>query len=174
MRDWQPGRHLSVLLLLAGSVLLLDQVSKTWIVKVFTSSGRTSLPLAGDWLRFSLATNTGAAFGLLPQQTWLFVVAAVVVVPVIIYLGGTTAADPWPVRLSFGLMLGGSLGNLVDRIRLGHVVDFVDVGVGSLRWPSFNVADSAFVVGTILVVAYVLFWPQTARPREVGDGAPPA
>jgi signal peptidase II len=174
VQSWRPSRQLSFLLLLAGGILLLDQVTKIWILQLFANTSQTSLPLLGEWLRFSFATNTGAAFGLLPQQTWLFVAAAAIVAPVIVYLGGTSAADPWPVSLSLGLMLGGSLGNLVDRIRLGHVVDFIDVGVGSWRWPSFNVADSAFVVGTILLIAYVLLWPQTARPQEVGGGAPPA
>jgi signal peptidase II len=175
-REWRPNRHLPLLLALAGAVLVTDQVSKALIVRLFAALSTASLELLGDWLRFSFATNTGAAFGILPQQTGVFALAAAVVIPAIIYLGGTSAADPWPVRLSLGLMLGGTLGNLLDRLRLGYVVDFIDFGLGAARWPSFNVADSAFVVGTIMVASYVLFWPQAepAREQPMNDGAPGA
>ncbi len=157
---------------MAGAIVAVDQFSKYAIVQFFSDKATPSLPIAGDWLRLSLATNTGAAFGLLPQQTGLFVLAALIVVPAIIYFYNTLSCEPWPVRLSLGLLLGGTLGNFVDRLRQGYVVDFIDVGVGSWRWPSFNVADSAFVVGTIVLAAYVLFW-QREQPHEqrAGDGA---
>lgn len=173
LRDWRPDRHLPLLLTLALAVVVIDQVSKALIIRFFHDLGSPSLELIGEWLKLSLATNTGAAFGVLPQQTGIFVLAAAVVVPAIVYIGGTPAADVWPVRLSLGLMLGGTIGNLIDRLRQGYVVDFIDVGVGAARWPSFNVADSAFVVGTLLVAAYVLFWPQEqpAREQSMSDGA---
>lgn len=157
-------------------MVAIDQVSKALVVSLFAARAYASLELFGDWLKLSFATNTGAAFGVLPQQTGLFVFAAAVVVPAIIYVGGTPTAEAWPVRLSLGLMLGGTLGNLLDRLRLGYVVDFIDIGLGTARWPSFNVADSAFVVGAILVAVYVLFWPQPqpAREQPMSDGAPGA
>ncbi len=172
MVRWQKLRVSPALAAMAGAVIALDQYSKHVVVQFFADRAALPLEIVGDWLRLSLATNSGAAFGLLPQQTGLFVLAALIVVPAIIYFYNTLTYEPWPVRLSLGLLLGGTLGNFVDRLRQGYVVDFIDVGIGAMRWPSFNVADSAFVVGTILLAAYVLFW-QRERPHEqrAGDGA---
>jgi signal peptidase II len=172
--SWRPNRHLLALIALAAVVVVIDQISKALVVQFFGGELHASVDLAGNWLRLSYVTNTGAAFGMLPDQKWLFLVVAALVIPIILYLGGTETAEAWPMRASLGLMLGGTVGNLIDRLRLGYVVDFVDVGVGSWRWPSFNVADSAFVVGTIIVITAVLLWPQPQVGRQVGDDTPPA
>ena len=125
-----------------------------------------SVSVLGDSLRFSYATNAGAAFGVLQQQTSIFVLAAVIVLPAIVYIYGTLTDEPWYIKLSLGLLLGGTLGNFVDRLRTGYVVDFIDAGIGSARWPSFNIADSSFVVGTIVIAAYIIFAPHKERAEE--------
>ena len=72
-------------------------------------------------------------------------------------------------QIAFGLVLGGAVGNLIDRVRFGAVVDFLDFGVGDLRWPAFNIADSAITVGVVLLAVNVVFF---AGPASDGDGAP--
>jgi signal peptidase II len=175
LRQRRIYRSPLALVLIGLAVVLFDQLSKYVIVRLFAGEGYGRLEIIGDWLRLSFATNTGAAFGVLPQQTGLFVIVAAIVVPALFYFYVTLPHTPWFVRLSFGLLLGGTLGNLIDRVRMGYVVDFVDFGIGNLRWPSFNVADASFVVGTIVVAAYVLFWQQEEpQPQQTQDGAPGA
>lgn len=172
MRRRHKFRLSPVLLAIAGAVVALDQLTKSLVVQFLALRPDPSVALLGDWLRLSFATNTGAAFGFMPNQTGLFVAAAIVVVPTIAYFYSTLTDEPWYVRLSLGLLLGGTLGNAIDRVRQGYVVDFIDVGVGALRWPAFNVADSSFVVGSIILVAFVLFWQrERSQERQVEDGA---
>ncbi|HYN87882.1 MAG TPA: signal peptidase II, partial [Ardenticatenaceae bacterium] len=92
-------------------------------------------------------SNTGAAFGILPNASLFFVVVAIVVSGAIAYYYRRLPSHHWWLFLSLGLQLGGALGNLVDRLRLGYVVDFIEVGI----WPIFNVADSSIVVGVLLL-----------------------
>ncbi|MHB1131723.1 MAG: signal peptidase II [Chloroflexota bacterium] len=174
MPSWRFNRHVLTALGLGALVALADQLSKAAVVGYFEGIRYSSVDLVGEWLRFSYTTNSGAAFGILPDQKALFFLVAALVVPDLLYLAGTEVADSWPVRLSLGLMLGGTVGNLMDRLRLGYVVDFVDAGLGALRWPAFNVADAAFVVGAIVVAVLALLWPQPHGQGQVGDGTPPA
>lgn len=97
-------------------------------------------------------TNTGAAFGLLRDQALLLTAIAVAVVAATVYMERHGAPAGLWMRIAFGLQLGGALGNLADRLRLGYVVDFID-----LRWwPVFNLADSAIVVGVAMVIVSLL------------------
>ncbi|HEY3082954.1 MAG TPA: signal peptidase II [Chloroflexota bacterium] len=142
----------------AGAVYLTDQITKEWATRTLGSaSGRQSIEILGDGLRLSYTTNTGAAFGFLPSGSALFTVIAVVAVPVIWYFNRTIHPRTALTRICLGGLMGGALGNLTDRLRHGYVVDFIDAGVGTLRWPAFNVADSAFVVGVIALSLYMLF-----------------
>ncbi len=109
-----------------------------------------------SWLNLTLAHNTGAAFSLLAQaggwQRWLFTgLAAVISVVLLVWLFRLQRGE-WRVGLALGLVLGGAIGNLVDRIRLGYVVDFIDVHAGGWHWPAFNIADSAITCGIILLL----------------------
>lgn len=133
----------------------LDQLSKWAIVQHFLDSPTPYLNLIGDFLRLTYATNTGMAFGLFPGGTLVLALIGLAVLPVLIWVLARAKTAPL-VRLAVSLMLGGAIGNLIDRLRDGRVVDFIDVGVGQTRFWTFNVADSCFVVGTILVVAYML------------------
>jgi len=159
-----PARRLrgASLLLVAALALLADQVSKHWVQDHFRfsdefASARIVVP---DWVSLTYVQNKGAAFGILPNETLLFVLIALVVVGVIVaYFRFLPANRPW-LRLSLGLQLGGALGNLIDRLRQGYVVDFVSIKT----LPIFNVADSCIVVG-VLILAYYLLVAQGAAPK---------
>jgi signal peptidase II len=151
-------------LLVAAVIWLTDQVTKEWTIRTLgPGAPRSSIEVLGDWVRLSYATNTGAAFGMLPSGSALFTVIAVVALPVIWYFNATMRPRNVLTRLCLGGLLGGALGNLSDRLRHGHVIDFVDVGLGDLRWPAFNVADSAFVVGVIVLSIYMLFFEEREK-----------
>ena len=154
-------------------VFVLDQLTKQVITQgLGPDAPQNSVEVAGSFLRLSYVTNTGAAFGLFPEGTVVFTLVALIAVPLLLFSRLFLAVDNLLVRLSLGLLLGGALGNLVDRLRLGYVVDFVDVGIEQLRWPSFNVADSAFVVGVAILALYMLFWTPTAdEPRQSQSSA---
>jgi len=132
----------------AGLVFLLDQVTKNLVVVYLWPLG--SIRLAGP-LHLTYVENRGAAFGMLQNQTLFFVVVGLVVVAgLALSYRYLPTASPL-LNLCLGLQLGGALGNLVDRLRQGYVVDFVDL----VWWPVFNVADTAIVVG-VCVMAYYL------------------
>lgn len=118
-----------------------------------------------DWFNLTLAHNTGAAFSLLAEgggwQRWFFIVVAS---GISVFLLGwlwrlPLAARALPVALM--LVLGGAIGNLIDRIRFGYVVDFIDLHYAGWHWPAFNLADSAIVVGVGLMLLESLFPPRT-------------
>lgn len=145
-------------MLLLGTAALLyiaDQVTKAVVVANVEYGER--VPVLGEFLQIWHVRNTGAAFSLLPGATWIFI-------PVTIFALGMVAwfhrsfrdRGPW-IHVVLGAILGGTLGNLTDRLRFGWVVDWISVGVGDLRWPTFNVADPSVVIGIGLLVAYLTF-----------------
>ena len=153
-RDW-------VLLLTIPAVLAIDQLSKYLV--------RTNLYLGESWpsegpLRLTHGTNTGTAFGLFPNQTFILVLASFIAIGFLIYFYRTHAMPRPLLRFAIGLQLGGAFGNLIDRLRVGAVVDFIDVG----PWPIFNLADSSIVVGMALLVGVLLF----AKSESTSDSEP--
>ena len=145
-------------------VLLLDQLSKHWA----SANLAYRDPIAvTSWFDFMLAHNTGAAFSFLADaggwQRWFFTVVTVVVSFVlVIWLARLSRSQLW-LGLGLGLVLGGGLGNLWDRIALGYVVDFVSLHYRTWYWPAFNVADSAISVGAIMLIVDS-FLPRNASP----------
>lgn len=135
-------------------VIALDQLTKSWIVHHFANGEtRTLLPVLSITLRF----NPGAAFSMLADasgwQRWLFTGLAVAVgVGIIAWLHRLDARRQWLLACSLSLILAGAVGNLIDRLRLGHVIDFVVVHWKDAYFPAFNVADSAITVGAILML----------------------
>ena len=133
----------------AALIVVLDQVTKA------IASARLLLgdpiSLLGETVRLTLVHNTGAAFGLFPGSRVPFIVISLVAIAVVLYLFFRETYRSALNRLLLGCILGGAIGNLVDRARLGFVVDFIDVGMGRARWPVFNVADSAVTVGVLLL-----------------------
>jgi signal peptidase II len=155
-------------LVLAGTALVLyvaDQVSKALVV-VALQPGE-SVDVLGDLVRVWYVRNTGAAFSLFPGAIWLFIPVTVLALVMIGYFFRTFRdRGPLLIHVVLGTILAGTLGNLTDRLRLGYVVDFISVGIGDLRFPTFNVADSAVVVGIGLLVAYLTFADGRRRQDE--------
>ena len=159
---------------LAALVVVLDQLTKRLAEdKLGRSSVRSvPLPVVGDYLRFTYVENRGAAFGLLQDQTAFFVFVGILVVGVIAASYRYLPRSGFRLHLALGLQLGGALGNLIDRIRQGYVVDFVDFGYRSNWWPVFNVADSAIVVGVALLALNALSPATTSEETtRVGDAS---
>jgi signal peptidase II len=144
--------HYVPLALIVAAVVLVDQWSKSFVSGYIDAHGGP-IPILGGKVLIDLVRNPGAAFGVMPNQTILFIVIAVAIVTALIVSYRRLARGPIALRIGLGLVLGGALGNLADRVRLGYVVDFID-----LRWwPVFNVADSCIVIGvTVLIVTLML------------------
>ena len=166
-----PSRRLPLVLFgVATLVVVVDQVVKTWAVAGLTP-GRPRTVIAG-WLEFLIVRNPGAAFSFLTAGTWVFTIVAVVVAVVIVRMSRRIGSLIWAIAL--GLLLGGALGNLVDRLRFGHVVDFVDMGIGPNRWYTWNVADAAISIAIVLLVVHGLFGHRLGRLTAAGrSGAVP-
>jgi signal peptidase II len=157
-------------LAMALGIFALDQVTKSWISATLgPGSGRTSIEIVGDFVRLGYTTNTGAAFGIGQNRSFIFTIVALIAIPAITLFNRSITPRSPLTRLCLGALLGGTLGNLVDRLRHGFVVDFVDVGIGDLRWPSFNVADSSFVVGIIVLSVYLFLTDPSRGQREAAD-----
>ena len=155
---------LQVSLILALVVLVLDIATKRW-VESFLLHGQ-HIPLTG-FFNLVLTYNAGAAFSFLSDasgwQRWFFSAIAASASGLIIYLLRKHAADKL-FCIALSLILGGALGNLWDRITLGHVVDFLDFHVSNYHWPAFNVADSAIFLGAMLLII------DSFRHKESGTG----
>jgi signal peptidase II len=147
------SREKIILPAMALLTLAADQTSK-YLVLSNLSPGQSWNPVAflTTWASITHVTNTGAAFGLFPDRSSLFVAIAVIVVAAIIFYYRHLPASQWWIKVSLGLQLGGALGNLLDRLRLGYVVDFIDFKI----WPVFNLADSAIVIGVAILAYYLL------------------
>jgi len=131
--------------LLALAVVLFDQVSKLYI-EAYMSVG-SSVPVVNNVFHITLVLNPGAAFGILEHQQWFFIVVALLLFAAVAFFYRRLALLSQTLRLGVALFVGGALGNLIDRIRLGCVVDFFDFRI----WPVFNVADTAIVLGVGLI-----------------------
>ena len=144
-------------------VLGLDQLSKQ-IVKSTLDLGE-SWPAEG-FFRLTHGTNSGSAFGLFPNQTLILIVASIIAIGFLFYFYRTHLVPRRLLRLAIGLQLAGALGNLIDRVRDGAVVDFLDVG----PWPIFNVADSSIVVGMVLLIGVMVLGSDNPAPAVTYDG----
>src|SRR3990172_5083019 len=137
---------------LAIFVLVADQLSKLWAVRVLPHGEIALAP----FFNFALAYNTGAAFGFLSGasgwQNFFFVAIAIVVGTVIVVMLRRLKPDDTQVAVALWLILGGAIGNLADRLRFGHVVDFLDFHLGGWHFWTFNIADSAITIGAILLI----------------------
>lgn len=142
----------------AAATVLLDQITKE-LVRTWLQPG-DAWP-SDDWpVRIRYVTNTGAAFGILQEQTAFLMVMAVVGLAAIYIYYRNPPFDHLIAPVAIGMMLGGAAGNLIDRVRLGRVTDFIDLP----PWPAFNVADSSITVGiTVILLGYVFLAPKAQR-----------
>lgn len=169
IRDWRPW-----LLGVSALIIFLDRVTKHWVSRHVREGD--AITVISRVFRISHVENPGAAFSLFtdsphPELTrWMLIgfslLAAIVVAIVLARLGRRFSLT----ALSMALVMGGAIGNVWDRIRSGTVVDFLEVHIVHYHWPDFNVADSAIVVGGILLLLDSLFSPSAAKERT-GAGA---
>jgi signal peptidase II len=140
-------------LAVSAVVIILDWHTKQWVSDVLTLYRPQEV---FSWLNMTLAHNYGAAFSFLSNaggwQRWFFIVLASAVSIVLFFWLLRLPRREWLTGLGLALILGGAIGNLVDRIRLGYVVDFIDVHIGGWHYPAFNVADSAITCGVIILL----------------------
>jgi len=151
---------LKLLVVVAGGVLILDQVTKALILKHLPLGG--SVPVIPGFFAITHVHNPGGAFGFLAGmsaevRSLLFVAVSLLAAGLIVYFYWQTPLRQRVLAFGLALVLGGAVGNLVDRIRFGIVVDFLDVYIEDLHWPAFNVADSAITVGVFIFAFYLLF-----------------
>ena len=152
-REAETARALRVFALVAFAVIVADQLSKAWI--------RSWLPLHSEheiipnWLSFSHILNKGAAWGMLSGQRWFLIAITLFVMVMVSQMAREFAPHNASARLGLGLILGGAIGNLIDRIWMGAVTDFLDMG-SPIEWirtfPVFNIADSALTIGVIVLL----------------------
>jgi signal peptidase II len=153
-------------------VVVLDVLTK--LLAEATLLLTPGVPVIGEWVQLRLVYNRGAAFGLHvgPYSRWVFFAVAVLAVLVLNRMSLHTSPGDRFRQLALGLVAGGAAGNLVDRVRSSRgVVDFLDVGIGSLRWPTFNVADIAVSCGGIALA--IALWREDHR-RAQAESAPAA
>lgn len=138
--------------------LALDQGSKI-AVAVWMQRGE-SLPVAGDLVRLTYIHNPGAVFGLTFGGRSLHLALSLLALGLVVAVSRKTPAEERWARVGLSMILGGAVGNMIDRVRLGEVIDFLDVGIGSFRWYVFNVADAFVTVGALaLALAYLFRGP---------------
>jgi signal peptidase II len=156
---------LPIIIGVALLVLVFDQISKVLVTQVVPMWSSWSLtPELGRLVRVTVIANTGAAFGMFPQLSSLFLVIAIAVVAGIIIFHQQLPIENGWIRLALGLQLGGALGNLTDRLVRGYVVDFIDIGF----WPIFNVADVSIVVGVGILAYFMINEEQTLTEHTAG------
>ena len=138
---------------LATVVLVADQLAKAWIVGNI-APGQV-VDVVGSLVRLIFSRNNGALFGLFGSSATLFAIGSLAVLGLIVWYHARTPRSLL-LSIALGLLLGGALGNLIDRLRLGYVVDFVDMGIGTLRFFTFNVGDSAISTAILLLLFLAL------------------
>lgn len=153
-------------LILALVVVLLDQLTKLWVRTSFVYGGEPQVVIPG-FFNLVYVRNEGAAWGMFGGKMPLLILLSIVVLILLAIYHRKVLNPTLDHRVAFGLMVGGICGNLIDRIRVGWVTDFLDFYIGSYHWPSFNIADSAICIAVSL---YMLssFW-HTSHPLKNND-----
>ena len=152
MSDRRVGRW-AIFIGVTAAVVIADQLTKAWVAAAIEPGQVTDV--FGSYVRLIITQNTGGLFGLFQGNALLFALVSLLVIAAIVVVEAR-AGTTWLTSLTFGLLLGGAIGNLIDRLRQGYVLDFVDAGVGSLRWFTFNVADAAISSAIVLLILIAL------------------
>jgi signal peptidase II len=157
--DHSPGAlPVGVTYALAAAIVVIDQAAK--LAAVHWLRGAESIALT-SWLSFTWATNTGGAFGVFASSTLILAAVALVVVVALVLIAGTLGGGRL-TGVAVASVMGGALGNFIDRVRVGYVIDYIDLHF----WPVFNIADIAITVGAALMVIAVL----TGHPHPAESG----
>ena len=156
---WRSNLKKSYIYIIVICVIFLDQITKIYINSNILI--HDSFSVIGGLFNITHIRNTGAAFGFLakvsPMFRFIFLIAVTVAaILLIIYYFWKTGGERMLLNISLSLILGGAVGNLIDRVRLGEVIDFLDFYIGAYHWPAFNVADSAISAGAIILIFEVL------------------
>jgi len=146
---------------LAVGTVVADQVTKGLVVSALAVGER--IEVLGELLRIVHGRNSGMLFGLLPQSATAFAIVSLGVIALIVWYHSRVGRSLF-TSMALGLLLGGAIGNLIDRLRYGAVVDFVDMGIGSWRFYTYNIADAAISTSIVILVALALF----PRLAEIG------
>lgn len=154
---------------LAPLILALDQATK-WLVAGSMAESE-SIPVLGDFFRLTFIHNRGAAFGIDVGSPLLHLLFSLVALGALGWMFHTAPLEARLLRCSLSMVLGGALGNIVDRVRLEKVIDFFDFGLGDLRWPVFNVADTFVTIGICLLILTYSRQPEPRTPAP--DPQPP-
>ncbi len=141
---------------LAVGVLAVDQLAKAWVATSFQLG--VPVPVVGDVVRITISHNQGALFGLIQGSAVLLGFVSLLVAGLIVWYEARAGASLL-VSIALGLLLGGAMGNLTDRLRIGYVVDFVDLGLGAVRWFTFNLSDVS-IDGAILLLVLLALVPE--------------
>lgn len=158
-------------LIVSVVVIVLDQLSKAWVLSSLPEY--TQVPVIDGFWNWYRAYNTGAAFSFLSdaggwQKYFFSVLALAISIGLGVWMSRTPRHD-WKTALPFALVIGGAIGNLIDRLLHGHVVDFIQWHVGDYYWPAFNIADSAIVVAAVGIFASAL--TKSGDSTKAGQGA---
>ena len=160
------AKSLLPFLAVAGVVVLLDQLVKLWIRS--TLAPGDTIDILPDWVHLSHSHNTGAAWGMFSGQRWFLILVSVAVSVFIIQLARDFALRGALALSALGLIFGGAIGNLIDRVAFGYVTDMIDVdtSIELLRtFPVFNIADSALTVGVILLMLEFILHRDNLNPK---------
>jgi signal peptidase II len=153
--------------LIALFVILLDQITK-WLIVSKMNLG-DSIPIIDNILYITSHRNRGAAWGILQGQMWLFYVITIIVIIAIMYYIHKAARGKWLLGVSLALMLGGAIGNFIDRVVRKEVVDFIHTYIFTYNFPVFNIADSALVVGVIVLMIQMLREERESKEKLHGE-----
>jgi signal peptidase II len=152
-------------LLLSVLVIGLDQWSKAWVLSSLPEF--TAVPVIPGFWNWYRTYNTGAAFSFLSHaggwQLWFFTALAVGISALLAWWLARTPRGDWRSAMPYALVIGGAIGNVIDRLMHGHVVDFIQWYVGDHYWPSFNIADSAIVAGAVGIAVFGVFDGKSKR-----------
>ncbi|MCC5788405.1 MAG: signal peptidase II [Opitutales bacterium] len=161
--------------ILALVIAVLDQFTKTWIdltLPLGTYHPPERINVIEGFFHIVHVSNTGAAWGILQGWSWFLALFSIVCLVLIFIFRRTLHLSRKPCQWAFGLLVGGVIGNLVDRVLRGHVIDFLDFHLGSYAWPAFNIADAGIFCGVAIYLYYSFFLEHHYPPHKPGRKKP--
>ncbi len=163
----RTGAHWLIFFGIAAIVMVVDQLAKAVLVANVTPGDVVNV--IGDWVRLVFSQNSGALFGLFRENALLFGIASVAVMGLIVAYHARSGRSLY-LSIALGLLLGGALGNMIDRLRLGYVVDFVDIGIGDLRFYTFNLGDAAISTAIVMLIGAAVIPSLVTLGERRSDG----